>query len=77
MLRIGVNFIARLQLVLHNEIIEFSMLKPPISNLQSPRKDSMILYNTIVISDLHLGEDLGPTATEATRQHISHVDTDV
>jgi UDP-2,3-diacylglucosamine pyrophosphatase LpxH len=31
-------------------------------------------YNTLVISDLHLGEDLNPHATEATRKHIDHVE---
>ena len=34
----------------------------------------MTTFNTIVISDLHLGEDLSPKATEATRQHITHVE---
>lgn len=31
-------------------------------------------FNTLVISDLHLGEDLGPSATEATRLHIDLVE---
>ncbi|HLU64947.1 MAG TPA: hypothetical protein VKZ63_01645 [Kofleriaceae bacterium] len=31
-------------------------------------------YNTLVISDLHLGEDLSPAATEATRVHVSIVE---
>jgi UDP-2,3-diacylglucosamine pyrophosphatase LpxH len=31
-------------------------------------------HNILVISDLHLGEDLGPSATEATRLHIDLVE---
>jgi UDP-2,3-diacylglucosamine pyrophosphatase LpxH len=31
-------------------------------------------FNTLVISDLHLGEDLSPTATEATRLHVELVE---
>src|SRR5688500_12064612 len=30
--------------------------------------------NTLVISDLHLGEDLSPTASEATRLHVELVE---
>jgi len=30
--------------------------------------------NTLVLSDLHLGEDLAPTATEATRLHVDLVE---
>jgi len=30
--------------------------------------------NTLVLSDLHLGEDLAPTATEATRLHVEIVE---
>ncbi len=31
-------------------------------------------YNTLVISDLHLGEDLSPVATEASRLHVDIVE---
>lgn len=31
-------------------------------------------FNTLVVSDLHLGEDLSPTATEATRLHVEIVE---
>src|SRR5690349_9571023 len=31
-------------------------------------------FNTLVISDVHLGEDLSPTATEATRLHVELVE---
>lgn len=33
-----------------------------------------LAYNTLVVSDLHLGEDLSPSATEANRLHIDIVE---
>ena len=34
-------------------------------------------FNTLVLSDLHLGEDLSPTATEVTRQHTDVVEREL
>src|SRR6187397_2626215 len=34
----------------------------------------MSRFNTLVISDLHLGEDLSPVATEASRLHVDIVE---
>ena len=42
----------------------------------SLRADNVDLgpLNTLILSDLHLGEDLAPTATEATRLHVDIVE---
>src|SRR5688572_22030550 len=58
-----------------------SFTSPPAETPQASDMRSGVLTdppvgrcNTLVISDLHLGEDLCPTATEAARLHVDIVD---
>lgn len=44
------------------------------SGILSPDRADLGPLNTLVLSDLHLGEDLAPTATEATRLHVDIVE---
>ena len=44
------------------------------SGILSPDRVDLGPLNTLVLSDLHLGEDLAPTATEATRLHVDIVE---
>src|SRR4029079_18724643 len=54
-----------------------SFNSPPSSALSSADSSGLLpmtRFNTLVISDLHLGEDLSPVATEASRLHVDIVE---
>jgi UDP-2,3-diacylglucosamine pyrophosphatase LpxH len=55
--------------------MSFNSLPPPVAS--SADESGLQLdtrFNTLVISDLHLGEDLSPVATEASRLHVDIVE---
>ncbi len=64
---VGANYLAQHLRFPHNKNIDFTVPNQTATS-------SMKRFNTIVISDLHLGEDLSPEATETTRQQIAHAE---
>src|SRR5262245_16311121 len=55
--------------------MSFNSLPPPaLPSADASGLPGMSRFNTLVISDLHLGEDLSPVATEASRLHVDIVE---